>query len=226
MRTTKIIFVFIFLISVIIIHLFDIKTSFSLYNLDFYKSSHPIASIILFLVLYSIAIIGFVPTLPLNLAAGILWGGIMGGIYSAFGVAIGGAISFLIGRYLFQEKTIFIGKIIKKYGFNIEADISWGFLAILRINPIIPTSVINYVLGCTNIRYYKFIISTLIFIMPASITIAYLGDIFQTVSKEQNIDKILIKIYIISTLIIIIYFLRKYFKNSNYENNPISNDIK
>lgn len=226
MKATKITIALIFLISVIAIQIFDLKTSFNLYNLEFYKLNHPLVSIILFILLYSIAMVGFIPTLPLNLAAGIFWGGIIGGIYSALGVAIGGTISFLLARYLLSDKIYFINKNVKKFGFDITSDISWSFLVILRINPIIPTSVVNYLLGCTKVSLKKFFISTLFFILPASIIVAYLGEIFQTISKDHNVEKILIKLYLLSAFIIIVYCLKKYFKNTNYENNTISNDFK
>lgn len=226
MKKTKITIAIIFIISLIIIHIYDLKTSLNLYNFELLKSNHPLASIVIFVLLYSVAVIGFIPTLPLNLVAGIFWGGIIGGILSALGVAIGGAGSFLLARYFVTEKINFVNKKIKKFGFNIETDVSWTVLGILRINPIIPTSIINYLLGCTKVSFMKYFVSTLIFILPASIIVAYLGEIFQTITKDNNVEKILIKLYLLSAFIIILYCLKKYFKNTNHENNTISNDFK
>ena len=47
-----------------------------------YRDNHPVGAVMLFILIYAISVIATLPSLPLNLAAGFFWGGLVGGVYS------------------------------------------------------------------------------------------------------------------------------------------------
>ncbi len=77
--------------------------TFSPIIIEQFRNEYPICSVIVFILIYTISVISILPSLPLNLAAGFFWGGILGGIYSTIGVTFGGYISFLIARLLIGQ---------------------------------------------------------------------------------------------------------------------------
>ena len=62
------------------------------------KKLHPLRAVILFIAFYVISIVFLLPSLPLNLAAGFFWGGILGGILTSIGMTLGSLFSFYIAR--------------------------------------------------------------------------------------------------------------------------------
>ncbi len=59
---------------------------------------------LLYMLLMALAVvITFIPSLPLNVAAGIYFGALMGTLFSALGALAGAVLSFLIARYLGWE---------------------------------------------------------------------------------------------------------------------------
>ncbi len=162
-----------------------------------YRIHHPILAVFLFVLVYAVSVIFTLPTLPLNLAAGFFWGGVLGGIYTAVGVTIGGWISFLVARFLIGQP------LAKKFDNNLlnfiqnEFKINgWKFLAFIRINPIIPTGPLNYLLGLTSITNRLFVWTTFVFLIPPSIAMAYIGETLQTFSLHQSAVKEAIRVFL------------------------------
>ena len=138
---------------------------FVLWAWDYYKSgalspgfieqylhAYPVGSVLLFIGIYAISVVAALPSLPLNLAAGFFWGGLLGGVYTVLGVTLGSWISFLIARWLIGQPLAdrFENKWVNKVQEEFERN-GWKFAAFVRINPIIPTGPLNYLLGLTSL---------------------------------------------------------------------------
>jgi hypothetical protein len=59
---------------------------------------YPVTAPIVFAAIYGIAMLSALPTLPVNLAAGLFWGPLLGGLYSTSGATIGAIAAFLLTR--------------------------------------------------------------------------------------------------------------------------------
>lgn len=151
-----------------------------------YRDHYPISAVLLFMLVYAASVIAALPSLPLNLAAGFFWGGLAGGIYSTIGVTLGGWISFLAARWLIGQpladhfESIWVRKVQEEFDRN-----GWKFVAFARINPIIPTGPLNYLLGLTSLSNRGFLWATFIFLLPPAIAVAYIGDTLQTFTTQQ-----------------------------------------
>lgn len=151
-----------------------------------YQEQYPVAAVGLFLLIYVIAVIAALPSLPLNLAAGFFWGGLLGGLYTALSVTLGGWIAFLLSRWLIGQPLAersanqWVGKVQDEFARH-----GWKFVAFARINPIVPTGPLNYLLGLTTLSNRAFILTTFIFLLPSSIAVAYIGDTLQTLTVQQ-----------------------------------------
>lgn len=130
---------------------------------------------VLFLVLYCLASLMFLPTMVLTLAGGAIFGPVIGTILNLIGATFGAAFSFLITRHLmydwFSKKR---GEKLNKLIAGVDQK-GWVFVAFLRLFPIIPFNLVNYGLGVTGIKFRLYIITTFIFLIPAEIIYTYFG---------------------------------------------------
>ena len=152
-----------------------------------YRHSHPVGAMIFFILIYAISVIASLPSLPLNLAAGFFWGGIIGGVYSTIGVTIGGWVSFIAARWLIGQPLA--EQFDNKWASKVQREFDqsgWKFVAFARINPIIPTGPLNYLLGLTSLSNRGFLWATFIFLLPPSIAVAYIGDTLQSFRAQQS----------------------------------------
>ena len=152
-----------------------------------YRDNHPVGAVMLFILIYAISVIASVPSLPLNLAAGVFWGGLIGGVYSTLSVTIGGWVSFAVARWLIGQP--FAEKFDNKWASKVQREFDqggWKFVAFARINPIIPTGPLNYLLGLTSLSNRGFLWATFVFLLPPSIAVAYIGDTLQTFTTQQS----------------------------------------
>lgn len=130
---------------------------------------------VLFLILYTLASLMFLPTMVLTLAGGAIFGPVIGTLLNLIGATSGAAFSFLITRHLlydwFSKKR---GKKLNKLISGVDQK-GWVFVALLRLFPIIPFNIVNYGLGVTGIGFRLYIITTFLFLIPAEIIYTYFG---------------------------------------------------
>ena len=140
-------------------------------------SEHPLAAPTMFVLLYGLAILTALPTLPLNLAAGLLWGSILGGVVSTTGATLGGVVAFAIARAAFGRPLAdrFDSRLITEIQSEFATK-GWWFLAFARLNPIFPTGPLNYILGLTSIAGWVYAWVTFVFLLPPSMAVAYIGE--------------------------------------------------
>lgn len=129
-----------------------------------YAHVHPLRAISLYFLLYIISVVAFLPTLPLNLAGGYFWGGLVGGIFAALSVTLGGLCAFSSARWLFGQPLSgrFGGEMAQKIEEEFDKS-GWKFIAFARINPIFPTGPLNYLLGLTSVSSLTFTWTTFFF---------------------------------------------------------------
>jgi uncharacterized membrane protein YdjX (TVP38/TMEM64 family) len=130
---------------------------------------------VLFIIIYCISTILFLPTMVLTLAGGALFGPIIGTVLNLIGATFGAACSFLITRHLlFNWFTRKRGNRLNKLIAGVDQK-GWIFVAFLRLFPIIPFNLVNYGLGVTGIKFRLYLIITFIFLIPAEIIYTYFG---------------------------------------------------
>lgn len=152
-----------------------------------WMNDNPASAILIFLFLYALAMVALLPSLPLNMAAGFFWGGMAGGCISSLAATLGGWVAFLIARNILGQP--FADKFKNKRLAVVQTELQRNglkFLAVARINPIVPTGILNYLCGMTRLRVIDFLWVTVLCSLPGSVTIAYLGDIFQNFTDSNT----------------------------------------
>jgi len=138
------------------------------------RDAGPVAPL-LFMLIYVLATVLFLPGSVITLAGGALFGPVLGTFYNLTGATLGATLAFLIARYLASDwvaqKT---GGRVKQLINGVEGE-GWRFVAFVRLVPLFPFNLLNYALGLTRLRLLHYIIATYIFMLPGAIAYTYLG---------------------------------------------------
>lgn len=138
--------------------------------------SHPTLAPVVFMLMYAIMAAALVPTMPLNLAAGFLWGAYLGTAYTVIGATLGAVIAFVASRYLLRER---VSKLLQNRAWRwLDEEIrhkGWRAVAFVRINPIFPTGPVNWFFGISSISLGHYIWATAVFIIPPALFISAIG---------------------------------------------------
>lgn len=130
----------------------------------------------LFIAIYAIATVFMIPSSALTLAGGALFGPLPGTIYSLGGASIGAGLAFLLARHLgaswVERKTR--GGRAQRLREGVEAE-GWRFVAFTRLVPVFPFVLLNYAFGLTRIRFWHYLLATVVCMLPATFAITYLG---------------------------------------------------
>jgi uncharacterized membrane protein YdjX (TVP38/TMEM64 family) len=126
------------------------------------------------------------------LGGGAIYGLVWGSIYVFVAATLGATFAFLIGRYFARNWVS--EKISKNVTFRAidEAVAIDGFKIVLliRLSPIFPFNILNYVFGVTRVALKDYILGS-IGMVPATIMYVYLGsligDIAMLEMQQSNI---------------------------------------
>ena len=126
---------------------------------------------------YSVAATLFIPASALSLGAGALFG-VWVGTAAVWTGAVGSiAISFLIARYGLRAQVQALGDAKPSFGAIDRAigEQGWKLVALMRLSPVFPFTLQNYLFGVTSIRFWPCWITSAIFITPGTFLYVYLG---------------------------------------------------
>jgi uncharacterized membrane protein YdjX (TVP38/TMEM64 family) len=128
-----------------------------------------------YVLLYTIATVLMIPGGVFDLAGGALFGPVWGTVFNLAGVTFGAAISFLIARYaagdfVRQHGGPRVQSVIK----SVETD-GWQFVAFIRLVPVFPYPLANYLLGLTRIPFLHYILATIVFALPSTLAYTWIG---------------------------------------------------
>jgi len=130
---------------------------------------------LLFILIYALATVLFLPGSLLTLAGGAMFGPLWGTLYNITGATIGATLAFLLARYIAADwvERKSRGHLAElKHGVEAEG---WRFVAFVRLVPLFPFNALNYALGLTRLRVVQFIVASFIFMLPGAFAYTYLG---------------------------------------------------
>ncbi len=128
-------------------------------------------------VVYVLAAVLFVPGSALTLAAGAIFGLFWGTVTVSLASTTAAALSFLIARYLARDMVRRWAEQSPKFG-AIDRAIGaggWKIIALLRLSPAVPFSLGNYLFGLTSIRFWPYVITSWLAMLPGTLMYVYLG---------------------------------------------------
>ena len=133
---------------------------------------------VVFVLAYVAAAVLMVPGSLLTLAAGAVFGVVAGSIYVFVGAVLGATAAFLVARYLARaplERRFATSSRFRALDAALGAD-GRKVVFLIRLSPVFPYTLLNYLLGLTSIRLVDFVVASLGMI-PGTIAYTYAGKV-------------------------------------------------
>lgn len=133
----------------------------------------------LFIGVYVVATVLFLPGSVLTLGAGAVFGVVWGSVYVSIGSTLGATCAFLVGRYLARDWVA--SRIQGNERFNTidraVAEEGWRIVGLTRLSPVFPYSLLNYAFGLTRVSLKGYVLASWIGMMPGTVMYVYLGSL-------------------------------------------------
>lgn len=173
---------------------------------------------LIFTAIYVVMTIAGVPGAPLTIVAGALFGSVTGIMSIYIGSIITCASCFLIARYFARDAVE--AWLLKKERFRrldrLIEDKGSIIVAIIRIIPLMPFAFVNYGFGLTRVRFWTYLIFSMIFISPGVVMHVVGTDAAIQFMKSGRVPWQLIGIVagVFALLILLIPFAKKIIKSA------------
>ncbi len=134
---------------------------------------------------YIAACLTFFPGVLLTLGAGILYGLFWGSIYVSIGATLEASAAFLLARWAARDWMQACLRRHPKFQ-AIDVAISregWKIVGLMRLSPVTPFIVLNFLFGLTGVSFRDFFLATWIGITPAIVLFVYIGTIIGDLTK-------------------------------------------
>jgi uncharacterized membrane protein YdjX (TVP38/TMEM64 family) len=154
-------------------------------------------------------VINPLPSAPIALVAGVLYGHTWGTAYIVIGATAGALVAFAVARmvgYEFLQR--FLGKKISLGWFGSQ-NVLMSMVFFSRLMPFISFDLVSYGAGLTPIKLWRFFIATFAGLVPTSFLLAHFGGELDAGSLEQVLSVLLI----MGLLTIVPVLLKTVFRN-------------
>jgi uncharacterized membrane protein YdjX (TVP38/TMEM64 family) len=153
-----------------------------------YYAGHRLATVAGFMAVYILQTALSLPGAAiLSLAAGAIFGPVMGTVWAVAAASIGATLAFLTTRYLARDLVLSrFGSRLD--GLNRELETrGLGYLLFLRLVPLFPFFLINLAAGLTRLPLRTFVAGTLVGIVPGGFVYVNAGASLATIDSLAGI---------------------------------------
>jgi uncharacterized membrane protein YdjX (TVP38/TMEM64 family) len=143
-----------------------------------WTASHRATAWVIYIFMYVVATVAFLPGLILTIAAGAIFGLATGVALASVGSVLGATAALFVGRTFARE---WVGRKIQawpKFRALDRALAERGFWIVLltRLSPLFPFNLLNYAYGVSAVRARDYIIASWIGMFPATVLYVYAGS--------------------------------------------------
>ncbi len=130
---------------------------------------------ILFVIVYAVGTVLFLPGSILTIAGGAMFGPVWGTLCSLAGATIGATLAFMIARYLASDWVAErAGKRLGQLMRGVEEE-GWRFVAFVRLVPLFPFNLVNYIFGLTRVALSQYVVTSFVCMAPGAFAYTYVG---------------------------------------------------
>ncbi len=129
-----------------------------------------------YIVLYTVGTILILPSTPLNLSGGAIFGAWLGTLWTTIAAVIAAVVAFAFTR------TVGRDVVARKFAGRweaMDAEMRQGglfYMFAIRLLPIIPYGLVNFAAGLTSIRFRDYFVGTLLGTVPGVLPFVLLGS--------------------------------------------------
>ncbi len=151
------------------------------------------------------ALVAPLPAFLLSFANGLAFGVFWGGMLSLASASLAAAVSFSIARFLGRGPAeAIVGR--AHLGAADRWFLRWGAYAVLfaRLVPVVSFDVVSYAAGLTSMRFWRFMIATIIGMAPATFIYSFFGE-----RAPQYVQVLLAVFGIVIAIVLVAALLRR-----------------
>src|SRR5215475_3766095 len=146
--------------------------------LDWIGKLGPLGPVI-FVGLYVVATVFFIPGSVLTLGAGAVFGVALGSVCVSMAATLGATAAFLVGRYLARD--VIARKVEQNEKFatidQAVAQEGWKIVLLTRLSPVFPFTLLNYAFGLTRVKLSHYALASWLGMIPGTVMYVYLGSL-------------------------------------------------
>ncbi len=184
--------------------------------------------------IYIAAVVGLLPASVLTLAAGAIFGLVLGTIVVSLGSTIGAALAFLIARHLARDA---VARQVRRYPRFEAIDRAvgsggWKIVAMLRLSPAVPFNLQNYLYGLTRIGFWPCVLTSWVAMLPGTVMYVYLGyagraglEAASGGRTRSPAEWAILVVGLIATVVVTVYVTRLARKALREQGNLASNSV-
>lgn len=168
---------------------------------------------VIFVLLYVVATVLFIPGSVLTLGAGALFGVTLGSVYVSISATLGATAAFLVGRYLARDAIA--RKIEQNEKFaaidHAVADEGWKIVFLTRLSPVFPFTLLNYAFGLTRVKLGHYVLASWIGMIPGTVMYVYLGSLVHVGAGHRlrsTGEWILYAVGLLATVVVTVFVTR------------------
>lgn len=135
------------------------------------------AGMLLYGALYVGVTLALGPAFLLTLGAGFLYGLVRGVLLVWVSATTGAALAFLIARSFGRRSVEKLARENRTFGAIDRAvgEKGWRIVLLLRLNPLLPFVVSNYLYGLTTVAFWPYVLASAAGMLPLTVLYTYLG---------------------------------------------------
>jgi uncharacterized membrane protein YdjX (TVP38/TMEM64 family) len=140
-----------------------------------------------YIVLYTVGTILILPSTPLNLSGGALFGIWWGTLWTTIAAIVAAVVSFAFTRTIGRE---YIAQKLAGRWEAIDAEMRQGglfYMFSIRLLPLIPYGIVNFAAGLTSIRFRDYLLGTMLGTIPGILPFVMMGAGLQQLSSGNVI---------------------------------------
>lgn len=177
----------------------------------------PLAYFLVFIVASPVPFIGPIITA----AGGLLFGVVRGTLYTVLSTTFASLVPFWIARSLGQEwveEQVDGGRIEQIYQQS-EGHSGFVFILVLRLVPVVPWEIQNYIAGLTKISVPLFLLASFVGLMPGTFAYTFLGSAAPEPGSWQFIAAVALVIITKVIVPVVVTYTQNHKMNNKEESN-------
>lgn len=143
---------------------------------------------VVFVLLYVLACVFFIPGSILTLGAGALFGVVKGSLIVSLAATLGATAAFLVGRHF--ARSWVEGKLAAFPKFAaIDQAVSrngWQTVLLTRLSPAFPFTLLNYAYGVTHVSLKEYVLASWLGMLPGTVVFVYLGSLAKAGTQTET----------------------------------------
>jgi pyruvate/2-oxoglutarate dehydrogenase complex dihydrolipoamide dehydrogenase (E3) component/uncharacterized membrane protein YdjX (TVP38/TMEM64 family) len=161
---------------------------------------------VVFTLIYIIAVVAALPGSALSIAAGALFGSVVGVILVSIGATIGASLAFLISRYFARESMVnWLGKNEKFQRLDrLTEEQGAVIVALTRLVPLFPFNLLNYGFGLTRVPFWTYVFWSWLCMLPGIVLFVVGADAVAKALAQGKVPWYLVGAFLAALIFLVI----------------------